>query len=472
MKRIALLLAFILILTPVLVSCNTDTDEKVTEAPSAIVEGSEFEYTLNDLRELDYGDKDFGIFIDKGGTKYLISEEEDGDLVGDAVFQRNLAIEEKFNLNFNMVEAETNQPNSVIKNYILADDKTFHMYVNVVTTPMLEMVLEGYFVDWSELEDLDYTKPYWNSRVATDINYGGKVYMMGGDLNLTTYNSTNCLIFNKNLFDDLGIDHPYQDVYDYTWTVDKMIEITRQGYADLNGDTLWDKDNDRFGFTGWGWEMNQAVYIGMGGKPIVNDEDNMPVLNLNNDRNIKIFDKIIELFDKKNAYSEMSNYARIGQMLSEGRLLIADRFVSALSINRDSDYEFGLIPYPMLDEEQGEYYSRAANIAHLCYIPTTNLEIQDTGLILEAMSIESHNKVRPTYYDITLDIKSAPDEESIDMVDIVLDSSTYIYEGFVDAAGILGRVIGNQSNTFASWYAGSEKIFEKKIEQIADFYSA
>jgi hypothetical protein len=88
------------------------------------------------------------------------------------------------------------------------------------------------------------------------------------------------------------------------------------------------------------------------------------------------------------------------------------------------------------------------------------------------MSIESHNKVRPTYYDITLDIKSAPDEESIDMVDIVLDSSTYIYQGFVDAAGILGRVIGNQSNTFASWYAGSEKIFQKKIEQIADFYSA
>ena len=470
MKRIALLLAFILALTPILVACDKDIKE-VTEAPTAI-EASEFKYTLDELRALDFGEKDFGIFIDKGGAGYLISEEEDGDLVGDAIFQRNLAIEEKFNLSFNMVEAESNQPNAVIKNYILADDKTFHMYVNVVTTPMLEMILEGYFVDWSELEDLDYTMPYWNTRVATDINYGGKVYMMGGDLNLTTYNSTNCLIFNKNLFDDLGIDYPYEDVYDYTWTIDKMIEIVKQGYADLDGDTLWNKENDRIGFTGWGWEMNQAVYIGMGGNPIVNDEDNMPVLNLNNDRNVKIFDKIIELFDKKNAYSEMSNYALIGQMLSEGRLLIADRFVGALSINRGSDYEFGLIPYPMLDEEQGEYNSRAANIAHLCYIPTTNLVLQDTGLILEAMSIESYNTVRPTYYDVTLDVKSAPDEESVDMVDIVLDSSTYMYEGFVDAAGILGRVIGNQTNSFASWYAGSEKIFQKKIEQIADFYGA
>ena len=411
-------------------------------------------------------------FIDKGGAHYLISEEETGDLVGDAVFQRNIAIEDKYNLTFNMVEAEVNQPNSVIRNYIMADDKTFHMYVNVATSPMFEMILNGYFVDWNDLDDINYENPYWNSRVATDINYGGKVYTMGGDLNLTTYNSTNCLIFNKSLFDDLGIDYPYQDVYDYTWTIDKMIEIVKQGYSDLNGNSTWDKEGDRIGFTGWGWEMNTAVYIGMGGMPVINDENNMPALNLNNDRTVKIFDKILELFDKQNAYSEMSNYATVGQLLSEGRLLIADRFINSLSINRNSDYEYGLIPYPMLDEEQGEYNSRAANIAHLCYIPTTNTQLQDTGLILEAMSIESYNNVRPTYYDVTLSLKEAVDEETIDMVDIVLASSTYMYEGFVDSAGIIGRVIGNQSNTFSSWYAANEAVFKKMIEKMVDFYGA
>ena len=138
-------------------------------------------------------------------------------------------------------------------------------------------------------------------------------------------------------------------------------------------------------------------------------------------------------------------------------------------MNRDGDYEYGIVPYPMLDEDQGEYYNRAANIAHLCYIPTTNTALNDTSIILEAMSIESYNNVRPTYYDVTLSLKEAKDEETLDMVNIILDSSTYIYEGFV-GAGTIQTMINNQFNSFASWYASNEKAFDVKVEQMREFY--
>ncbi|MBQ7821236.1 MAG: hypothetical protein IJ391_03035 [Clostridia bacterium] len=469
MKKIALILALILALTPLLVACDGSEDDTSREAPTVSEEIIDTGYSLDSLPELDFGEQQFGIYIDKGGTYYLMSEEETGDLVNDAVFQRNITIEDKYNLKFNMVEAEVNHPNSQIRNYILADDKTYHMFVNVATTPMFNMILDGFFVDWNEFEYLDYTQPYWKSRVATDINYGGKVYTMGGDLNLTTYNSTNCIAFNKTLFDDLGIDYPYQDVYDYTWTIDKMIEIVKQGYSDLNGDSTWDKEGDRLGFTGWGWEMDTAVYIGMGGQPVINDENSMPVLNLNNERNVKIIDKLIELFDKTNAYSEYSDYGLQIKIFSEGRSLMKDAWITNLSLNRNSDYEFGLVPYPMLDEDQDGYRSRAANIAHLCYIPTTNTQLEDTGIILEAMSIESYNTIRPVYYDVTLSIKEAKDEESLDMVDIILDSSTYIYEVFNPN---LNSFISSQTNTFSSWYAANESIFKKDLQKMIEFYGA
>ncbi|MBO7148823.1 MAG: hypothetical protein J6V93_03095 [Clostridia bacterium] len=471
MKRIALLLALLLALTPVLASCTGSEDDTTREAPSVSTEATDTGFSLDTLPELDFDKKEFGIFIDKGGAGYLIAEEETGDLVTDAVFQRNLAIEEKFNLTFNMAEAEVNHPNAQIKNYILADDKTFHTFVNVVTSPMLNMVLEGYFVDWNELEYLDYTKPYWNSRIATDINYGGKVYVMGGDLNLTTYNSTNCIMFNQNLFEDLGIDFPYDAVYNYTWTVDKFIEIIKQGYSDLDGNTEISYEGDRFGFSGWSAELCPAVYIGMGGKPVINDENNLPVLNLNNERTVRIFDKIIEIFDNQNAFINAKEYNIDKTMRNEGRILMDDSFISFLTVNRSSDFRFGVVPYPMLDEEQGEYNSRAANIAHLCYIPTTNKELEETGIILEAMSIESYNNVRPVYYDVTLSLKEAPDTETIDMVDMILASSTYMYEGFVDSS-IVKQVVNNQTNTFSSWYAGNEPVFKKTIKKMVDFYGA
>ena len=475
MKKIALILALILMTMPLLVACgdsNNSGDKEVSsESTNVSEEVNETGFSLDSLPALDFDKQSFGIFIDKGGAGYLISEEETGDLVGDAVFQRNLAIEDRYNLNFNMVEAEVNQPCAEIKNFILADDKTYHMFVNVQHNAMPQMILDGYFVDWNNFEYLDYTQPYWNSRVANDINFGGKVYTMSGDLNLRTYNNTNCILFNKNLFDDLGIDYPYQDVYDYTWTIDKMIEIVKQGYADLNGNSEWDYEGDRVGFNGWGYEMNTAVFIGMGGKSIINDENNLPALNLNNERTIKIIDKMIELFDGKNAWSEMSTYGTHNTMLADGRLLMSDAFITSLATNRNSDYEFGLLPYPMLDEDQGEYHSRAANIAHLCYIPTTNVQLEETGIILEAMSIESYNNVRPTYYDVTLNIKEATDEETIDMVDMILASSSYMYEGFI-GAGTFTTFIKNQSNTFSSWYAGNEAVFKKQLENMIEFYGA
>lgn len=467
MKRISLLLALLLVLTPIFASCGEEIQDGSTS--TEVTEQNTPAFDIASAGELDFGQKEFGIFGVRGGLKYLFSEEENGDLVNDAIYGRNRTIEERYNLKFNMVEAEPNVGADQIRNFVLSGDKTYHLYQSTQHNGMPAMILDGYFVDWNEMPAIKSDQPYWNSNAAKDINYGGKIFVFGGDLNLSTYNSTNCILFNKKLFDDLGIDYPYDYVYDNTWTIDKLMEISKQGYADLNGNSEWDTDGDQVGFTGWGWEMNLGIFVGLGGKTVVNDENNMPVLALNNPVTVKIIDKMIEVFDGQTGFSNFEKGVHTA-MFTGGRVLMMDGFITGLATNRDSAFDIGLVPYPMLDETQGEYYSRAANIAHLSYVPTTNTELIETGIVLEGMSIESYNTVRPTYYDITLNLKEAADEETVDMVDIVLDSSTYIYEGFVNASQ-LNKYLKSRTNTFASWYESERRGFEKTVQKMVKFYS-
>ena len=470
MKKIALLLAFVLLLTPVLVACGQDETPGQAQTGGK-KEETEFLYKISEAGTLDYGQKEFGIFGVRGSMAYLMAEEETGDLVNDAVFQRNIAVEEAYNLKFNMFESEPNVGADMIKNFVLSGDTTYQLYQATQHNGLDTMILNDYFIDWTQMEAIKFDRPYWNTKGVRDLNFGGKIYTIGGDINLVTYNSTNCILFNKKLFDDLGIDYPYQDVYDKTWTVDKMIEITKQGYADLNGDTEWDVKTDRVGFSGWGYEMIYGVYVGLGGKSLVNDENNLPTLGMDGERNVKIIDKMIELFDGTNAYINTEDFSIDKHAFSEGRMLMDDSFITGVSANRDSEFDIGLLPYPMLDEEQGEYFSRAANIAHLSYIPTTNQNLKDTGIILEGMAIESYNTVRPTYYDVTLSLKEAADEETLDMVNIVLGSSSYLYEGFVTVSTLAGFV-KSKTNTYASWLASQKKGFEKNIQKkILPFYN-
>ena len=470
MKKIALLLAFILLLTPVLVACGQD-EAGGKPSTGGKKDETEFLYQLSEAGELDYGNKKFGIFGVRGSMDYMMAEEETGDLVNDAVFQRNLAIEEAYNLTFDMFESEPNVGADMIKNFVLSGDTTYQLYQATQHHGLPQMILNDYFVDWTQMEAIKFDRPYWNTKGVKDLNFGGKIYTIGGDINLVTYNSTNCILFNKKLFDDLGIDYPYQDVYDKTWTIDKMIEIVKQGYADLNGDTEWDANTDRVGFSGWGHEMLFGIYVGLGGKTLVNDENDLPALALEGERNVKIIDKIIEIFDGTNAYVNFTDYNLDKSAFREGRMLMDDNFITGVSQNRDSEFDIGLLPYPMLDTEQGEYYSRAANIAHLSYIPTTNTNLKDTGIILEGMAIQSYNTVRPTYYDVTLSLKEAADEETLDMVDIVLGSSSYLYDGFITVSQLNGFV-KSKTNTYASWLAGQKRGFEKDIEKkILPFYT-
>ena len=54
------------------------------------------------------------------------------------------------------------------------------------------------------------------------------------------------MYFNKRIFDELGLDYPYNLVLNDNWTFDAFSKLVKQGTKDLNGDGLIKAEDEKF----------------------------------------------------------------------------------------------------------------------------------------------------------------------------------------------------------------------------------
>ena len=281
-KKLSLILALILSATAI-TACESKKpqteSEDVTETSSK--EGEEALGVPEDVR---FDGETFSMLHCHNYFDDYYREEENGDLLNDAVIKRNRLTEERLGIKLNFVHSATatDQQGETqgIANLILAGDKTYDAYVQVQHSGMPGLINEGLFLNWYELPYIDFEKPWWYKNVIRDITFGDKVFAMTGDYNLASFSGSECLAFNKTLLDELDMEYPYQDVFDGTWTHDRFVEYIVAATKDLNGDGQMDYDHDRYGFGGWQYEQLKALYVGYGGVTLVKDDLQMPVLNI------------------------------------------------------------------------------------------------------------------------------------------------------------------------------------------------
>lgn len=421
--------------------------------------------------------KTFSVYIAHSSVNSnYIAEEETGDDIVDAVYQRNALAEQHTGAELNFVgstrptdggsqQAETAQ----VRTLIQANDDTYDAYVNVQHSGMPTLIEEGMFIDWNEIPYVKLDNPWWYSNVQRDICFGNKIFCMTGDYNLASFSTTECLIFNKTMCDELGLEYPYQAVFDGKWTHDMFVDYIKKATKDLNGDGVIKREDDRYGFGGWQYEQLQALFAGYGGECVVKDDDNMPVLNIDNELTYTVIDKMLEVFDNDGAFFEGSSFGVDDKMFNEGRLLFNDAFISSVPGTRSlEDIDVGFVPYPKLDEDQENYYSRTANISCLTYIPVTNTDLEKTGAVLETLAYYGNQLVLPTYFDIILTIKSTRDTESEQMIPIIRDSARFLDQ----VIGFTGSdiVTAKSGNTLASKIASNYDVWQEKVDTLIEIY--
>ena len=135
--------------------------------------------------------------------------------------------------------------------------------------------------------------------------------------------------------------------------------------------------------------------------------------------------------------------------------------------------DYGIVPYPKLDENQDEYSSIVHDIIRLMFVPSNCANVDSVCAVLEEMAFLGYRDVLPEYYNVLMKNKYARDDISSSMIDIIRDSLMtdigMIYN-FNGMSNIMRRLIQGKSDNFASKYAEMEPAALVKIEEhIAKF---
>jgi len=218
MKRSITILLFLSLFLSAFSGCGgtepTETAED-TESVSTETVPEETETTyLEALPELDMG----GITINTLIREEMVDEfyvEDTGDIVDEAVFNRNLRIEERYSCTLDWTielgsHAYIAQYQDLIRSAVMSGDAVYDI-VTGQSNIVQPLNIENVFVNLLEEDTIDLTKPYWVDAYTEGINLTGEVFTVCGDFGYSSFSNANVMFFNKKLMDDYSMEYPYED---------------------------------------------------------------------------------------------------------------------------------------------------------------------------------------------------------------------------------------------------------------------
>ncbi len=479
----ALILCFLMLSGAV--SCGSNdtavtTETTLSEGTSSAVESTvETTDYLGDVLpdDIDMDGYTFRMFIrnDESYIKEMYIEESDGEILNDAIFERNSKVAEMYNITYSMVS-----PSNVFgygaENVILSGEDAYDLLVTHARHGF-GYAHNGLVLDYNtDLPYIDTSKEWWNQDAVKEFAFNDKLYVLVGDISYYDFGSAIGMLFNKKLLNDYQLDSPYELVLNDEWTFDKFSEMAASTARDLNGDSMITSTDDQLGYIAGHWGgPNQIIYSA--GERICRMEDGVMSLTLNTPRTALAFEKFFSFIVSEGMHVTATDAESYLAVFEDGRALFSDtnqiRLVEQL---REMEDDFGIIPWPKLDENVDTYYGIVNAGCSGFTVPITISDPEKTSLIIEALCYIGHTDVIPKYYDVVLTTKYSRDEASIAMLDIiyngrVFDIGYYYNETYIGPINSIGTIMSDSKNyNFASYYASLEQSTLANIEKINELY--
>lgn len=435
-KRISAVLLALVMAMSLFAACAADAGTPEANSETAAAEETTGDGRLQDsLPALDYGGAEFVILTALHGavpTSFFYAEEQTGDTMSDALYKRNSAVEERFNIGFNeIVLDDIFKTTTYAQKASTAGDASYDL-VMVIDREARALAMKGYLTQVSALPYLDLKREYWNQQMMADISIGGKLFYVVGDDNIMYCNSLTNLIFSKKLQAAYNLESPYDLVYGGKWTMDAYAGMCRAATADLNGDGEW-TDTDQYGILALTNMYFPNFYVVSNEMIVKKDSADIPYFNVpGNDRMSGIFQKVFDISSDESLYNigvkstgsykadERGPYYLIIDMFRNGMSLFASAGFYTILATRDIEDDFGIIPFPKFEEVPAgtPYYSRTFG-GFPYVVVNAPVDLERASVMMEALACESHNVVIPAMYDILLKTKSARDEDSEKMIDML-----------------------------------------------------
>ncbi|MBQ7719248.1 MAG: hypothetical protein IJT56_01580 [Clostridia bacterium] len=483
MMRKSSLLLSALLLFGMLMSCGEAASSPkpgVTAAPDTAEAATEPEETdpLSYLPDKDFGGRTFTILTRNSMEYEFLAEEQTGDIINDAVYERNHAIEDRYNVKINLVAKETtwgggDKFNSELDASIMAGDSDYDMVAGYAAM-ILGAVQQGLFVNWYDVPHIDITKPWWSPQIADSLTINGRMYAMTGDIALSIWEGMVCMYYNKKLADSYSTGDVYQTVKDGSWTFDRFLSVVSKVSGDLDGDTKY-TDADLYGYVSSYSTPIDSFMPAFDIQVVKRGDDGWLYYTINSEKTVSALEKMKALFFSGDNFALTNGTSDFRKIFKEDRSLFYAADLRQSANLRDMETDYGIVPYPKFDDLQEKYYSTSTDGFSLILFPSTVKDTEFVGLITEALCSVSSSVIIPTYYDVALKDKYNRDSQSSEMLDIIRDSLIYdvgyLNSFALDTAGHLFVQLVREGKTdFASAYAKKEKTFQKRLDKMLEAY--
>ena len=495
MKRsisMLLLIAMLAGMTACGESGGGNTVTETTSGDTTTAEPVETGIPEPELPVKDYGGATF-TFLMRGRTapsymqKYIFAEEMNGEVVNDAIFDRNRAVEEKFNIKIEIVENNNNGEINDARTYILAGDPG----VDVISAQRFQLgtlAAEGYLVDFNGIPNIDMTAPYWDQNAIEQLSVADRLYLMANDITVNNLAGARFIFYNKRLVEEYKLPNPYEAVQNNTWTLNTFFNMISAVSSDLNGDAVFDH-NDLYGMlTEDGSSNGTVVHLlaGSGVRFTTNNKDGVPELSINNEKTQDIISRVFSAIQENDnaisyvelkktadtsAFANEYNYGR--SLFANGQFLFVQNGANVVTAFVDMEDDYGIAPNPKYDAAQENYHHKVDKYALIFGVPVSMGDIDRVGAVMEYMAWLSNKTVVPAYFDVTLQAKRLRDATDYEMLELVKASTYYeLADTFNLGVDSIVWSAYEGGGSLASAYAASSASVEAKLADLIETFSS
>lgn len=441
-KPIVSILVLLTLIISQFASCGeTPVDDSNASKTGITTTSDETTRLRSDLPDTDFGGEEFKILQRYMGEGHIHNffeydtEQMNGELLNDAIYNRNRIIEERFNVN--IIADGSSSPAQEVYPLVMAGDCDY----NVIADRPVELAkhaAKGTFYSIDKLPYLNIEMPWWNANANEAFKVEGHLCFITGDYVLYEKQRLPIMLFNGNMADELRISNLYNTVTEGSWTVDLMNEYAALARNDLNGDGKMNFNDDQFGMLNGSYTYIPFMLFSMGNSFSQKADDGSFELTLTTSHMIDSIEKLGKtIFTDTTVWGEVitNNWTEGDSpqsVFESGRALFYYEVVQIIRL-LDCDIRYGVLPMPKYDENQKRYlttvqYDNSGAIA----VPVTLSadEVEMTGLVLEALAEESHYTTLPAFIEGILQIKKAPDKESSEILSIVFTNENIVYDMF------------------------------------------
>ena len=364
----------------------------------------------------DYGGYEFKVLVDEVNFRYEFLDQSDGDIVKEAVINRQKWIEEYVGIDFVFNEMYGGY-GSTMNDYaseIEAASGSGNPYDLALAYSHIPPIVaaKGLSKDLAESVNLNLhntTKEYWGSGIKEEIMIGGRIFWMSDNSSWDSVRNLLCVFVNTEFFAraNEGFDQTdlYAMVYGGTWTFENMLLFIQNTYENTNDADPSVDDGDTFGLLSQTYSYSLENWLYGAGFSLTK-------LNNRGTYEWTLADQMFidfsdwwqsTLFDDEDIYSAGSK-----TMFGAGRAMFA---MAPLKIIEDQlELDYTVLPLPIYDPNiKNEYSTPILNDYGSWLIPKAlkNDSFERSATVLELIAAEGNRRIAPVYFEIYLKRQNA-----------------------------------------------------------------